>query len=60
MLRPCAQSKRDEPIYTKLVSVSVFAERKRFASKQNFSKILADFVFQITMKIETLENFFEA
>ena len=35
-----AQSKRDEPIYKKLVCVSALCRGKdRFASKQNLSKI---------------------
>ena len=40
MLRLGAQSKRDEAIYKKLVSVSVLCRGKnRFASKQNLSKM---------------------
>ena len=51
MLRLGAQSKRDEAIYKKLVSVSVLCRGKnRFASKQNLSKMKKMYIILIRWK----------
>ena len=58
MLRLGAQSKRDEPIYDKLASVSVLSwGKKRFAWKQNLLKIKIDKADDVNEKVVEEENF---